>query len=48
MRADFAILTPQDNDLGVNTNAALSCGAGLATYNAGGPHWKNLYSGGTY
>jgi hypothetical protein len=49
-RADLSMLTPRDQDVVNNTNAALSCGTGLALFRAGGTGhgWKNLYSGATY
>jgi hypothetical protein len=48
--ADLSMLTPHDQDVVNNTNAALSCGTGLAVFHRGGTGqgWKNVYSGATY
>ncbi|MFF2296979.1 hypothetical protein [Arthrobacter sp. NPDC058127] len=43
--ADFAKLTPSDQDEANNTNAAVGCGVGKAIYSTAAGHWKNLYSG---
>lgn len=47
---DLSILTPTDQDVVSNSNAALSCGAGTAIYHSGGTGngWKNIYTGATY
>lgn len=43
-------LTPQEGDEVINSNAALSCGAGLVVYHSGGTGngWKSIYAGSTY
>jgi hypothetical protein len=48
--ADISTLTPSNGDTCVNSNGALSCGAGLVVYSSAGTGsgWKHVYSGATY